>query len=272
MIFIKRAFKKYSWVTKTATKLAADSTSRLKMLTGGLWLLLTDSGKSKLSFRIRISCFGKNAEIVIQDIGDFGLLEEVFLSDNYPLHDNKKLSLIVDLGANIGISTLYFCMKYPEAEVHSYEPDPQNLERLRLITSGYANVHVHDIAVWSHKDQLIFYSDPHRGSSSSAVKIRDRQKEIKVKAESLKEILGKLGGRQVDILKIDVEGAEEQVFENFNDFHLITNLVGEIHSDLCNGDKVISLIKKHYKSVRMEPFNDGKRFYIAASNADDMSN
>lgn len=87
------------------------------MLTGGLWLLLTDSGKSKLSFRIRISCFGKNAEIVIQDIGDFGLLEEVFLSDNYPLHDNKKLSLIVDLGANIGISTLYFCMKYPEAEI-----------------------------------------------------------------------------------------------------------------------------------------------------------
>jgi len=269
--FIKRAFKKYSWVTKTAGSLGADTVSKVKILTGGFWLLLTDSGKSKLSFKARITSFGNTAELVFEDIGDFGLLEEVFLSEHYPFDYEEHPKLIVDLGANIGISTLYFCLKYPNAEIHSFEPDPLNLKRLKLMTEAYPNVKVHDIAVWSHKDDLVFYSDPHRGSSSSAVKIRERQKEITVRAESLETILNMFNDRLVDILKIDVEGAEENVFSDFKLFDKIRNLVGEIHSDLCDGEMVIDLIKSHYKYVHLEPFNEGKRFYIAAGNDDNLS-
>jgi FkbM family methyltransferase len=266
MSFFRRVFNRLKWVFSVSFRLGAGIGHSLKMIFGGIWFLITDSGKSTLTFSAKIHSFGKTYDFKFQDLSDFGLFYEIFLDNNYPLDHEENIKTIFDVGANIGVSTIFFSLKYPEAQIFSFEPDPANLKRLHENAKKLGNVTVNDIAVWSEQTELTFYADPHRGSSSSALKIRDRQKKITVKASTLDQIIKETGVKHVDILKIDIEGAEEKAFSTWQHTTPIRFILGEIHGDLCNTDNVLDRIKPHYNSIELIPFNEGKRHYIIAAN------
>jgi len=265
--FYKRITNRLGWIFKVSFALGNSFGTRSKMIFGGLWLLITDSGKSRLSFEVPIHHFGKTQNFRFEDISDFGLFDEVFLSDNYPLNEDDKIDVIFDIAANVGVSTLYFKMRYPEARVYCYEPDPDNFKRLSTLATKLNYVKAHDIAVWSENTELTFYADPHRGSSSSAIKIRERQNQIQVQAASLDEVVQNTSENHIDILKVDIEGAEEAVFSTWKQIIPVTYLLGEIHGDLCDADFVIDAIKKQFKTIELSPFNDGSRFYVVGSHS-----
>lgn len=234
------------------------------MLLGGFWFLLNDSWKSSLSFDASIKRFGKTAKFRFEDLSDFGLFDEVFLSETYPYKDDSEVYVIFDVGANIGVTAAYFRMRYPQAAIYSFEPDPANIKRLQFHAERLGGVKVFPYALWDEKIKLSFYTDPHRGSSSSAYKIRDRQSEILVQAVSMEDIISETKVSRIDILKFDIEGAEEKALSEFDGFNHIKMILGEIHSDLCDGQRVINHINKYYNSVSLQPFNNGRRFYLVA--------
>lgn len=264
MNFLLRIGNRLTWITKVSSQLTVGYGDRIRLFFGGLWLLINDSGKSTLRLKSEIIYKGQSCIFEFQDVGDFGLLYEIFLADNYTLPKAESVHVIFDIGANIGVSTMFFRMCYPKAIIHSFEPDPNNLARLKVLAKELGNVHVHEYALWNEDTQLTFYADPHRGSSSSTQKIRARQEEIVVNAITLDQILSKYGSKGVDILKIDIEGAEENVLSAWKSNIPVSFMIGEIHGDLCNQDIVFDAIKNRYTKFVTSPFNDGKRFYFTA--------
>src|SRR5215204_1252324 len=75
--------------------------------------------KLKYSFSIRNNPF------------DFATLEEVILKEGYNLSINFEPLTIIDGGANIGLTAVFFANKYPKSEIVAIEPEEENFEMLR---------------------------------------------------------------------------------------------------------------------------------------------
>jgi len=126
----------------------------------------------------------------------------------------KKGMTVVDIGANLGCYTLMAANLVGEkGKVFSFEPDPENFSLLlkNIEANGYQNVKAFDMAISDKSGEIkLFLSEEHRGEH----KIYDsgeKRQTIYVKTSPLDTFFKKEYPR-IDIIKIDVEGAEGMVF------------------------------------------------------------
>jgi FkbM family methyltransferase len=150
-------------------------------------------------------------------------LKEIFIDEIY----RQKLpddAMILDCGANIGLSVIYLKTKFPDAEIHAFEPDSRNYELLEknVKSFGFNNVYLHKEAVWKEKTILNFSGE---ASMSSRID-KDEQSGTQVNAIRLRDYLVK----PVHFLKMDIEGAEYEVICDIADkLKLIEHLFIEYH-------------------------------------------
>src|SRR3989344_5102092 len=139
------------------------------------------------------------------------LFESIFIEHEYYFKSNKQSPRIIDLGSNIGLTVLYFKILYPKSEIQAFEPDPQTFEVLKknVRINKIRNVKLFDIALSRKKGDAYFYIDSKNPGSlmMSLNKKRFGRNRIKVKTDLLSNYIPK----QLDLLKMDVEGAEEQI-------------------------------------------------------------
>lgn len=264
--FFERLKERFDWVKNVSVQMAADPLSKFKLFSGGIWFILNDTWKSRLGFTATVSHFGNQSLFYFDDLSDYGLFCEIFIDSPYSPEKYDKVSTIFDLGANVGVSALYFRLLYPDARIFSFEPDPDNLEQLRKNARYLGNLTIHEYAVGGENGEISFYADPHRGSSSSTQKLRERQLEIKVEIKTLDRILDELNIDHIDILKFDIEGSEEKLFANFGSYTKIRHLFGEIHGDLCNAEKTVEILENNYHNVQRYPLEIENRWYVTANN------
>ena len=122
------------------------------------------------------------------------------------LFDVQKDDIIVDLGAHIGIFTIYAAMKCKR--VVAVEPTSTNFEILEknISVNKLTNVKALKLAIWdSRKDGDIYISESTSAGNSAFLK-SDRKE--KVKFVTIKDILDMERLRTVDFMKIDIEGCE----------------------------------------------------------------
>lgn len=266
MKWLKRVYTRLRFIITVSHRMGADLSSKCKMMIGGIWLLINDSWKSSLHFSAQICHDGKITRFYFEDAADFELLDEVFLKCSYnfpgPFPDTP---LIIDLGANIGVSTLFFALKWPDSTIHSVEPDPENFRRLKMITESLPQVILHNVAVWSETGTISFYRDTGRGSSSSVSPAGLNREQIEISAVTLSDLLEQTGAERVSLLKFDVEGAEQEIFAGFKDFQIIERLAGELHYDLCDTTVLLVEVKKFYNSIFLNPLKK-QREYLQAFN------
>ena len=217
-----------------------------KLLLGGFWFLIKDSRKTRLRFQASLVASDTVFPFVFEDLGDYGTLEEIFIDEIY---STQKISagIIFDLGSNIGASAIYFRIKYPHSQIYCFEPDPDNFRRFLVNTATMTNIHGSQTAVWSEDSEITFYSDPHRGNSSSCMKRRGRQRPVTAEARTLDTIMREYKVGKIDLLKFDVEGAETEVFANFHGARDVDTIIGEVHADLLGGaDQFVQSLSKHH--------------------------
>ena len=118
--------------------------------------------------------------------------------------------IIVDAGANVGYTILRFFQQFPQAEIIAIEPDQANLEQLARNCSGYENLKVEAKALWSHAARLAI-SNPNAASNAFIV-VEDEAGAIE--ATSIPDIMNRHSLDCIDLLKIDIEGSEKEVFEH----------------------------------------------------------
>ena len=178
------------------------------------------------------------------------LLNEIFIDESYAFHTTKKDPIIIDCGSNIGISVLYFKYLYPDAKIIGFEPEPTSFEILNqnIEANNLKDITVHPIALCNKEGSITFFrSENAPGSTVNGIKsnggfVRNAPT-IEVKASRLSNYIN----GPVDFLKMDVEGAEDDIFEDLvenNKLKFIKEMVFEFHHHMTKSDDRLSTILK----------------------------
>lgn len=153
---------------------------------------------------------------------------EVFLDEVYRFRAKTDAPHIIDAGANIGLSVLYFKSLYPSATIVAYEPDPAIFALLERNTAGLAGVELRRAAAWVEDTELSFYAEGSLAGSTE-VDLTGHATRTTIDAQRLRDELAR---RPVDFLKIDIEGAENRVlFDIADQLDGVDHLFFEYHSD-----------------------------------------
>lgn len=159
---------------------------------------------------------------------------EIFLDEIYNFYSDSSDPTIIDCGANIGLASIYFKTIYPNSQVLAFEPDPSaynclvnNMKNLGLSNRFFAT----QAAVWIHERGVEFdieggFSGQIHKHGHNAVK-----RTVEVPSISLKRIISEYP--KIDLLKIDIEGAEIDVLKDISDsLSNISNIFIEYHSHI----------------------------------------
>ncbi|GAC1707857.1 MAG: hypothetical protein NVS9B7_22010 [Flavisolibacter sp.] len=168
--------------------------------------------------------------------------KEIFVEEIYKFHALREDPFIIDCGANIGLSVIYFKSIYPKATITAFEPDITNADifEKNIVMHQLKNITLVRAAVWNKADTLSFYSTGSQGSKIAADH-RSPQQPIQVKAIRLADLLQQT---QVDFLKIDIEGAEFEVLQDCGPFlSNVQNIFLEYHGKDDSSDRLITIVK-----------------------------
>jgi FkbM family methyltransferase len=121
-------------------------------------------------------------------------------------------TVIVDAGANIGLSTLYFKHIFPEAKVVALEPDPSNFHMLQLNTGNERGVVPYQAAIWNANLKLGFVNDTLAEKWAIRVDEADRAGHATTEGIDVVSMMDKFQLSHIDIFKIDIEGSEMELF------------------------------------------------------------
>jgi methyltransferase, FkbM family len=143
---------------------------------------------------------------------------EIFVEENYAFNCASSAPYIIDLGANIGLSVLYFKMLFPEAEICALESDSAIYSHLvrNVHGNGYNDVTLINKAAW-HEDSILKFMK--EGADGGKIVAEPDSSSVEVEAMDVSSLIE---GRRVDLLKIDIEGAEVDVLAHCR------NLLGNV--------------------------------------------
>jgi FkbM family methyltransferase len=198
---------------------------------------------------------------------DCKLLAEVF-GGVYALPTEHRPKRIMDLGANIGLSALYFHRQYPEASLACVEPAPKNFGMLSQIVSLNAlPATLFDCAIGPEAGSTALYdtADP---SCCTLVAGGERgENQITVQQKTVPELMGLLHWDRIDLLKIDIEGYERFLLrDNATWLARISCIVGEIHDGYDFAQLREDLGRYGFEVVERRPINEyGQGNFVATS-------
>jgi FkbM family methyltransferase len=142
----------------------------------------------------------------------------VFIQEDYGGNLPFEPRVIVDAGAYTGLSAIYFSNRYPEAEIIALEPDPKNYRLLLRNVGKYGRIHPVNAALWFEDTELPLYRRPEGAWASSTHAIglgTDCSKDDRpIPAMRIETIMSRFAVPEIDVLKVDIEGAEKDVFEH----------------------------------------------------------
>ena len=141
-------------------------------------------------------------------------IEEVFVERVYAIDWPEgwpEPKFIIDGGANIGCTTAYFASRFPDAQIVSLEPESENFHLLLQNTKLYSQVEPLQAAVWK-TDGFILVEDKGFGKRGFMVTECDSSRKDAIVSFSTSTLLQKSPDGIIDILKLDIEGSEKEVF------------------------------------------------------------
>lgn len=165
----------------------------------------------------------RRARFQVTNRSEIEVIREMFIDRQYEL-DGINPRVIIDLGSNIGASLAYFRSRYPAARIVGLEPDPSTFPRLQRAVARMPGVSVYPWAVSDQTGRQRFARAAQSWASSLAP-----HGDVEVKTSTLPDLIAEFGLKEVDLLKLDVEGVEWAMFEHPGAFAGCRVIVGELH-------------------------------------------
>ena len=125
-------------------------------------------------------------------------------------------SIVFDVGAHLGQSTLHFRKSFPRAFIHSFEPEDENFKKLKLNTKGKERVQINHVALGSSQGSVMMnagQSDQTHQICRKPEKLPGNGEILKVRMDTIDSYMKNKGITTIDLLKIDVEGYELEVLD-----------------------------------------------------------
>lgn len=154
---------------------------------------------------------------------DVDVFRSVFLAGEYDRPDlGLGVRTVVDLGANAGMSTVFFAQRHPGAQVIALEPEPGNFRQLQRNTRGLPNVVPLQAAVWHSDMRLDLRTTDDAGHplgewgvqtlAATGAATGAGGGDGGVAGLSIPTLLARYAIGTIDLLKVDIEGAELELF------------------------------------------------------------
>ncbi len=142
------------------------------------------------------------------------LHKEIFIDADYFFKSRRADPFILDCGSNIGMSIVFFKALYPEAKIIGFEPEEHTFALLQknISSNGLNKVQVHRAALGMEDSTVDFFVDPE--APDSLLMSTNRARLLKKKTSVQQVKLSAFIDREVDFLKLDVEGAEDAVLQD----------------------------------------------------------
>jgi len=145
---------------------------------------------------------------------DLPVYRQIFLNGEYELTFRGTPKVIVDLGANIGLFSLLMTKKFPNSTIYAIEPDPENFSQLIKNTKVHSNIKIFNKAIWNEIAKLKIVSDQNSAEWGRSVSVLDYDSNENMLVDSLtiNELIEAHKLSKLDIVKVDIEGAEFELF------------------------------------------------------------
>jgi FkbM family methyltransferase len=145
---------------------------------------------------------------------DIKIFEQIFLHEDcrVPI-SNFKPRATLDGGAHIGCTSVYFAQKYPESKIVAVEAARENYELLRHNTGGFPNIEAIHAAIFG-TNGFVTLENPRDAAWAfrvQAVKIAP-EAENRIPSVTIESLIQRSPNGRIDLLKLDIEGAEIEVF------------------------------------------------------------
>lgn len=207
--------------------LAADRRSAAALAYLGATTLLRSTPPMRRPVHFSVRLGPQIFPVALQTRTELDILEEIGLQDEYRPADQIPAQTIVDLGASVGLATLRLLSSHPDARVIAVEADPELIPRLESNVAGLPVSVVH-AAVASGSGERQFFRSDIDSWGNSLDHTSWTQNAVTVPALSLADLLDSHDIGQVDLLKLDVEGAEWEMLDSIVDPRVVA-IVGEVH-------------------------------------------
>lgn len=188
--------------------------------------------------------------------------DEIFNTNAYFSDIKYESPIIVDFGAHIGLSVIYFKLQYPNSKIYAYEANPTAFEILNenIFTNNLNDVTTYNLFVDTHKGVREVHQDKQGDWLSTTSYISGSWKgteatsPITIEGTDAKEIINGIVNEngKIDLLKIDIEGFEVKVLDHIKEeLKSIDSLIVEFHPNNSKSfSKIASILSKQYLRVR----------------------
>jgi FkbM family methyltransferase len=186
---------------------------------------------------------------------DVSTFRQVLVGKQYEFDQPETANFIIDAGANIGLSALFFANRYPEAKIVAIEPEDSNYEMLCLNAKPYPGIKPVRAALWKENEDLFLFDKGHgnHGFQISGSGNDDGSRVGSVPGLTVDSILREAGEEKIDILKVDIEGAEREVFATPAEWiGRVGTVMVELHDEIKPGcNDAFNHATRHFSSAVM---------------------
>jgi len=174
--------------------------------------------------------------------------------------------IILDIGSNIGASIIYFHRQFPDANIFGFEPHPDTFRILQENVGHLRGVTIFNYGLGATDQRIAISADKvNFGAFSTGGRFKDRghpAATVECEVRRLDDVLREIGIAQVDLIKIDCEGAEADVFSTLPD-EILNDcqwIVGEFHDH--SGFEVPARLAPHFHlDLKKKMFRQRFRFH-----------
>ncbi|OLO37173.1 hypothetical protein BTR23_13645 [Alkalihalophilus pseudofirmus] len=168
---------------------------------------------------------------------DYETLKYIFYDRMFSLDEfDLDPKWIIDGGAYVGYTSVYFANEFPNAQIIAVEPDGPNFQLLKKNVRPYQNVVLEQSGLWN-KDTYLQVKDVGLGEWGMVVEELNKQEPGAIKATTITSLINKYKINTIDILKLNIEGAEKELFSaGYEDWlNKVKILIIELHDRIKPG-------------------------------------
>ena len=214
---------------------------------------------SKQETKVRLK---NGTDLIIRNgvIDDLSVAGYVFVDEYHiPPFEISKNPVIVDLGSNIGCTIIDYSLKYPGARIIGFEMDMSNFSLCQRNIAPFKNAIVYNKAIWFENGH-VRYDASTNNDAFSAITLGENNvtKDYKeIESITIATLLEQNSLQKVNFMKIDIEGAELEIFEK-GDLDWL-NSVDSLHIEIHN-EKRIKSISNALEKFNFEIIPDSKHW------------
>ena len=168
----------------------------------------------------------------------------------------KNDAVILDFGSNIGCTMVDFIVRYPTAKVYGYEMHPNNFEIAKANICTLDGVKIYNEAVWTHKGFVSFSKKNLSDAFAISKDTINENESINIPSVSIADIIATNNLAAVDFIKMDIEGAELDIFDHsdLNWLNKVLSMNIEFHNiDEIKLKQYINLLEQYHFKVYKSP-------------------